>query len=124
MSRILVIDDEQDIRILAKEFLSRDGHQVDLAENGRVGLKLTRLHVYDLVITDIVMPEQDGLEVITELKRLFPLLRIIVMTGGAARLDIAYLLKMALLMKVERALPKPLNFENLQGIVKEILAMP
>jgi DNA-binding NtrC family response regulator len=124
MARILVIDDELHIRTIIEKILTIDNHEVDLAENGKAGLKLASLNDYDLVITDVVMPEQDGLEVITGIKRLFPHIRIIVMTGGAIGLDIAYLLKTAKLMGADRMLPKPLDFEKLQDTVKEMLATP
>ena len=121
MSRILVIDDEPHIRKIIHELLVLDGHEIDQAENGKVGLELIERHRYALIITDIVMPEQDGLEVIMELKRLYPSLRFIVMTGGGDRLDVNSLLKMATLMGAERVMPKPLDFEKLRVAVKEIL---
>jgi CheY-like chemotaxis protein len=122
MARILVIDDEPQIRIVIEAHLLRDGHIVDLAKNGREGLKLAGLNVYDLVITDIIMPEQDGLEVVTELRKIIPRVMIIVMSGGAAGLDIPYLLNMARLMGADRVLSKPLDFTKLQNTVKEVLA--
>jgi DNA-binding response OmpR family regulator len=122
MSRILVIDDDPHIRILIEKFLSDDGHEVDLAENGAVGLKQARLHQYDLVITDVIMPDKDGLDVVMELKRLSPLVRIIVMTGGGAKFDIDTLLHMTKLLKADRGLPKPLDFEKLPLVVREVLA--
>ena len=88
MARILVIDDELHIRTLVKAFLIQDGHEVDLAENGKEGLKLIGLNRYDLLITDIVMPEQDGLGVLMELKGQEPRIRVIVMSGGGERFNI------------------------------------
>ena len=80
MARILVIDDDVEICTLTKRFLLLDGHEVDTAEDGAVGLKLAGRNQYDLVITDVIMPEQDGIEVVVELKKLYPHIRIIVMT--------------------------------------------
>jgi DNA-binding NtrC family response regulator len=122
MARILVIDDNPHIRTLVGKFLAMDGHEVDLAENGAVGLKLAGLRQYDLVITDVIMPEQDGLGVVMELKRLYPLVRVIVMTGGGATFDIDQLLSMTKMMKVDRGLSKPLDFEKLPLVVREVLA--
>ena len=122
MARILVIDDDLHIRTLVGKFLTLDGHEVDLAENGEVGMKLAALHPYDLVITDIVMPEKDGLEVVMELKRLSPLVRIIVMTGGGATFSIQELLNMTKMMKADRGLSKPLDFIKLLAVVREVLA--
>jgi len=122
MAHILVIDDDPQIRTLVEKFLSLDGHQVDLAENGAVGLKLAGLHHYDLVITDVMMPEQDGLEVVMALKRLSPLVRIIVITGGGAKFSIQELLDMTKMLKADRGLSKPLDFEKLPLVVREVLA--
>ena len=121
MARILVIDDAEHIRIVLSKHLLRAGHTVDTAENGDEGLKLFGLNHYDLVITDVVMPEKDGFEVIMALKQMLSSVRIIVMSGGAARLDTQYLLKTAKTMGADRILPKPLNFLKLQIVVKEVL---
>jgi DNA-binding response OmpR family regulator len=121
MARILVIDDTANIRTLVEKFLVLDGHDVDTAENGAVGLKLARLHQYDLVITDVVMPEQDGLEVVMELKRSSPLVKIIVITGGGGTFDIPDLLKMTKMLKADRGLAKPLDYIKLQAVVREVL---
>ena len=123
MSRILVIDDEPHIRILIENFLARDGHEVDLAENGEAGLTLFALHQYDLVITDIVMPAKDGIEVISALNRILPNARVIAMTGGASKLDIRNLLAMAKALGADRVLSKPLDYIKLQAAVKEVLEL-
>ncbi len=124
MARILVIDDEPHLRTIIEEFLVRDGHEVDQAKDGKEGLIQAGLKVYDLVMSDIIMPEMDGLEVVTGLKQISPHVRIIVMSGGAAGLEIPYLLKMARLMGADRVLAKPLDFKKLQNTVKEVLALP
>lgn len=121
MAKILVIDDEPQIRNILKEFLQRDGHEVDIAENGKIGLKMAGQMVYDLVITDVVMPEQDGYEVIMDLVRRTPKIRIIVMSGGAAKLNTQDLLTTAKLMGADRALAKPLDFINFKAVVQEVL---
>jgi len=121
MSKILVIDDEPHIRTLVSAFLVQDGHEVDLAENGMEGLKMIRLNRYDLLITDIVMPEQDGLGVLMELKEQGSRMRIIVMSGGGTRLNIDNYLNLARLMGADRVLSKPLDFLKLQAAVKEVL---
>ena len=122
MARILVIDDDVEICALAKKFLILDEHEVDTAENGAVGLKMAGLNQYDLVITDVIMPEQDGIGVVAELKKLYPHIRIIVMTGGGAKFSISDLLKLTRLMKADRGLAKPLDFEKLLETVREVLA--
>ena len=122
MARILVIDDDVEICTLTKRFLLLDGHEVDTAEDGAVGLKLAGRNQYDLVITDVIMPEQDGIGVVAELKKLYPHIRIIVMTGGGAKFSISELLNITKFMKADRGLAKPLDFEMLLETVRELLA--
>ena len=121
MARILVIDDEPHLRILLESFLLLDGHEVDLAVNGSEGMKLIERNTYDLVLTDVVMPEKDGLEVLMELKGRVPRIRIIVISGGGERLNIKELLNMARLLGADRVLSKPLDFTTLLAVVKEVL---
>ncbi len=121
MARILVIDDEPHLLILVESFLLQNGHEVDLADNGKAGLKLIERNLYDLVITDIVMPDKDGLEVIMELKSRVPRIRSIVMSGGGDRLNNKELLHIAKLMGADRVLPKPLDFTTLLAAVNDVL---
>jgi len=82
MPRILVIDDEPLIRSMVTTILARAGFSVEEASDGVVGL--VKLHRYppDIVITDVFMPNRDGIEVVMELKRSYPTIKIIAMTGG------------------------------------------
>ena len=122
MSHILVIDDAPHIQIVVSEHLHLEGHTVDTAINGKEGLKLFELNHYDLVITDVVMPEKDGFEVFAALKKKASIVKIIYLSCGAARLDTQLLLKTAQAMGADRVLPKPLDFFNLQIAVREVLA--
>lgn len=121
MARILVIDDEQDIRFLIEKFLVRDGHEVDLAENGKQAMKLIEVNNYDLLITDVVMPEKDGIEVLNELQEHATRIKTIVISGGGARGKIENYLVMAKLLGADWVLPKPLDFSKLQIAVNDIL---
>jgi CheY-like chemotaxis protein len=92
MARILVIDDEADMRALLDEMLRAGGHEVVLASDGRDGVAKYRINQADLVITDLFMPNQEGLETIVELRRDFPRVVIIAMSGktsASAMLSIA-----------------------------------
>jgi DNA-binding response OmpR family regulator len=82
MARILVLDDEPSILLMIKKMLEREGHEVDLALNGLEGMALFEKNKPDLVITDIIMPEKEGLETILELRKKHPELRIIAISGG------------------------------------------
>ena len=81
MARILVIDDDQTHRRIIREILLARGHDLTEAEDGNQGLRLQRQHEFDLIITDIVMPGMEGLEMVRELMRLNPSLRIIAISG-------------------------------------------
>ncbi len=81
MARILVIDDDPDMRALLDEMLRAGGHEVVLAGDGRDGVAKYRANRADLVITDLCMPNQEGLETIVELRRDFPGVVIIAMSG-------------------------------------------
>jgi CheY-like chemotaxis protein len=91
MARVLVIDDNPDIRALLREAFELHGYDVEVAHNGRVGLRLMREQAIDVVITDIFMPEQDGIETILELRRDFPDVKIVAMSGGGTTGNLTYL---------------------------------
>jgi len=82
MTRIIVIDDEEDIRNVLQEVLERAGYDVDTADNSDAGLDLLRDKGADLVITDIIMPGKDGVDTAYQIRMEFPNTRIIVMSGG------------------------------------------
>lgn len=121
MARILVIDDEPTVRRYFARVLELAGYDVDVAENGREGMRMFRAHRPDLVITDILMPESDGIETITELKKDFPDTKIIAISGGGAVGPAGYL-KAAELLGANVVLEKPIKATQLREAVNEILA--
>ena len=82
MARILVIDDDGDVRTLLCVQLEAAGHEVRAAADGVAGMALQRKSPAELVVTDIYMPEKEGIETIRELKQEFPATRIIAISGG------------------------------------------
>jgi DNA-binding response OmpR family regulator len=82
MAKILVIDDEPSILLMIKKMLEKAGHEVDMALNGKEGMQMFELNKADLLITDIIMPEKEGLETIVELRKKYPDLKIIAISGG------------------------------------------
>ena len=82
MAAILVLDDNQIMRDLLVLMLQDMGHTVDAAGDGVEGIRLNQAHPYDVVITDLIMPEKEGLETIIELHKTHPLTKIIAMSGG------------------------------------------
>jgi DNA-binding NtrC family response regulator len=87
-ARILVIDDEHMVKSVLSKQLSRAGHQVFLADNGRDGLEIMEREDIDIVLTDIYMPVKEGFETIAELRSRFPHVTIFAMSGGARRLKV------------------------------------
>ena len=83
--RLLIADDNADLRESLRLILERFGYEVCLAADGTRALELQRLAPADVLITDIFMPERDGLETITAFRREFPRTRIIAMSGGGVR---------------------------------------
>ena len=119
MATILVIDDQEPIRYLLRVGLEGDGHQVLEASNGRLGLELYRERSADLIITDIVMPEMDGLEMILELTRNFLNVKVIAMSGG---LESEEPLNVAKLLGARQTFQKPVDMDKLLSAVRYELA--
>jgi two-component system response regulator (stage 0 sporulation protein F) len=119
VASILVIDDDEALRLLLREILQADGHQIREAANGREGLALYRAQPADVVITDILMPEQDGMEVILELTREFLDARVIAMTGASGEQNF---LNVAKLFGARHILEKPFGADQIRHLVDYTLA--
>ncbi|MBF0126189.1 MAG: response regulator [Magnetococcales bacterium] len=123
MARILVIDDDVSIRVLLREILEEEGHAVEEASDGRAGLRQFRKSTPDLVMTDILMPEKDGVELIMELKELSARVPILAMSGGGRGLDAAFNLRMAQDFGANRLLVKPFTRNQALEMIQEALAL-
>ena len=113
MTNILVIDDDPHIVAMLEAILASDSCRVQTAPDGRTGLRVLRECPFDVVITDIVMPESDGFEVIMEINRMKPHPLVIAMTGGSVNLSQEYLSDVARTLKVHRVLYKPFTVDEL-----------
>ncbi|MGD2062532.1 MAG: response regulator [Nitrospirota bacterium] len=120
MACILLIEDDQDIRELFSELLVRAGHEVVPMENGVDAAKVRADVAADLVITDILMPERDGLEAIGELRRCAPDVKIIAISGGS-KIGPTLYLDAAQALGAHRTLAKPVDTAELLGAVNELL---
>ena len=85
MSTILIIDDDEQFNLMLKSALTIKGYDVDTASNGKEAKALYQSNVYDVIITDIIMPNVDGYEVILDLRRMGMSDRIIAVSGGGRR---------------------------------------
>ena len=121
MKRILVIDDEEQICEMLHKKLESAGYEVEEAPNGKVGLRLFREKPFDLVISDIFMPEKEGLETIRELRNDFPELKIIAITGGYSS-GPDELLNVARMLGADHTFPKPFKLKEIVETINELFA--
>ncbi len=120
MKRILIIDDDIVIREILKEALEPLGYDLGEASNGREGMTLFKKKPYDLIITDIIMPEMEGLETILTLKRLASDAKIIAISGGGKATPDGYL-GMAEKLGAHRIFSKPFDPKDLAASVNHLL---
>lgn len=120
MARIIVIDDQEAVRRAVRRSLGTVGHDVLEASDGEVGMQLLADHGADLVITDIFMPGQDGIVTVRRIRREFPTVKVIVMSGGDAtgRMDLR---QDALMLGAAKSLAKPFELADLLAAVREVL---
>jgi CheY-like chemotaxis protein len=119
MARILIIDDDSQILDMLRQTLERDGHEVVDASDGKEGLILYRKNPTDLIITDLIMPEKEGIATIMELRQDFPDVKIIAISGGG-RLEPGQYLSMAKSFGVQYTFAKPVEREDLLEAVREL----
>lgn len=120
MSKILIADDDPQVRAVICRMLVRSGYTVVEAEDGRAALRLWGAGPddFDLLITDILMPEKDGFDAIIEFRKIWPKAKIIAITGGGPyKVDI--LLRTAEKLGVRRTLQKPFDRQTLLDAVRE-----
>ena len=120
MGKILVVDDEPDVLEVIKDILVDAGHDIQVASDGNEAINLTENNNFDLVLTDIIMPEKEGISMILSLKEQNPELNIIAMSGGGYA-GPAFYLETAEGFGADKTLVKPITRENLLKAVNELL---
>lgn len=120
MPRILLIDDDETIRLVLERTLLNAGHHVVLADNGKAGLRALERETFDLVVTDIVMPETEGLELLMRVRERRPESKVIVMSGGGRLKDPGYL-NTARLLGADDVLAKPFGGAEFLAAVEAVL---
>ena len=116
---VLVVDDDPSIRMFIADVLSPDGYSVSRAANGRQALEQLRTQRCHVLITDLIMPEQEGIETIRMARREFPRLRVVAMSGSSGESS----LNAAKYLGAEELLSKPFGAESLRLAVKRVLAV-
>jgi two-component system response regulator MprA len=120
MARILIIDDHADVRDVLESLMASQGYEVDVAPDGRAGLERCDAAMPDLVITDLHMPELDGLETVRELRERSNAVKIISMTGG----DAYYVeknLDSSRIHGADRTFSKPFDVQELLSTIEDLL---
>lgn len=120
MARILVIDDEELIRETIRMKLEQSGHVVTEAANGVEGLRALEDGLFDLVVTDIIMPEQEGIETIRKIRHRDPQVAIIAISGGGRGRNYQFL-DIAKKLGANEALSKPFTGSQLLALVETTL---
>lgn len=121
MPSVLIIDDEQTIRAFLREALTEAGYHVIEAADGKEGLALYRSTPTDLIISDLFMEEQQGLETILRLQSEFPRCKVIAISGGGKWDDPAFFLETAQKMGAQATLAKPIGVMDLLRTVRKVL---
>lgn len=123
MRKILIIDDDEQMRDLLCRTMEYAGFTADAAADGRKGLRLFEKKSYDLVITDLIMPEQEGMETITFLRKEYPNIKIIAISGGG-RIGPETYLPAAKELGADDVLAKPFSIDEITSAVKSLLDVP
>jgi DNA-binding NtrC family response regulator len=119
---ILVVDDEPDIRLLVQQWLEAAGHAVGAVANGSQASVALQQGRFDLVITDVLMPDGDGVDLITEISRTHPAVRVVAISGGGRYTAGSDYLELAKAIGAHAAVLKPFTFGQLQLGIDTALA--
>ena len=120
MARILVIDDEEMVRDMLSRALTKEGHNVVTAGDGEAGLEAFQAMDADVVVTDLIMPRQEGLETIRALHRIDPDVRVLAISGGGMRGDSLYL-EFARKLGAHSVLSKPFTPDEAVDSIRALL---
>jgi CheY-like chemotaxis protein len=124
MAHILVVDDNDELRVVLRLFLEAAGHSIDEAENGRAAIAALKTAHFDLVITDILMPDTDGIEVLRAIRRDHAGLKVIATSGGGSMLDADMALWLSTNLGAAAVLRKPVPRAKLLEAVAAALTPP
>jgi CheY-like chemotaxis protein len=120
MPHVLLIEDNKDLRELLQFVLEGAGHSVSVAIDGEAGLRAQQAHPADIVVTDIFMPNQDGLETIAHLRRDHPGVKVVAMSGGGSRVKGEGTLLTAREIGAHIVLAKPFENDELLAAVHQL----
>lgn len=117
--KILLTDDNAELREVLRETLVEAGHEVFLAENGEQACHLMGAVSPDILVTDVLMPERDGLEVIREFRRIYPEAFVLAMSGGSGLFEDRFCLELARQLGANVIIKKPFSFQEFVKIIEQ-----
>ncbi len=120
MDSVLIIEDDEYVQQMLKQTFERSGYEVATASNGRIGIQLFQGKPFDVVITDLIMPEMEGIETISKLRKDNPDVKIIAISGGGRNNSDDYL-HLAEKIGATRTFAKPVDRNELLKAVKELI---
>ena len=121
MALVLIVDDDPTVLRMLTQVMQRDGHTVIQAEDGEVAMRLFRVQPADVIITDLLMPNKEGLELIAEAREVAPAVGIIAYSGGG-KIEPENYLEFATGMGADRVFTKPVPITDLSVAVRELLS--
>ncbi len=120
MARVLIVDDDMQVRDMLTQMLKRAGHDVAEAGNGNEAIQYCQKNQTDLVITDIIMPDKEGIETIVELRRDFPDIKVFAISGGG-RVSPNNYLKLAEKIGALKTFTKPFSKAEILSAIDEVI---
>lgn len=123
MAKILVVEDSPAVRLSVVAYLESIGLEIVEAENGRLALEALAKQSFDLVITDVLMPEVDGVELIKAIRSSHEGTKVLAMSGGAPNLPAGYVLKMTEMFNADAVLYKPFLNKELGAALGRLLGI-
>ena len=118
---VLLIEDDDFVKNMLKQTFEREGYDVATASNGRIGLRLYQSNPFDVVITDLIMPDMEGIETITHLRKINPSVKVIAISGGGRNRPDDYL-QLAAKLGAIKTFVKPVDRNALLDAVRELVA--
>lgn len=122
MANVLLIEDDEQFRAMLTQMLTQDKHRVTMAEDGEDGLRQALAYKYDVIITDILLPKKDGIEIIMALSRQGGTTPIIAISGGRRTISAEFNLDSATLVGVKATLAKPFSLTDLRQAIAKAVA--
>ncbi|MGN7611532.1 response regulator [Magnetococcales bacterium HHB-1] len=122
MAHILVIEDDELFGIYLEQILHDAGHTTVLAKDGREGLRCWQKETFDLILTDIIMPEKDGIELLRDLRNTAPQPKIIAMSGGGRGVFSGEILSITKVLGADHSIKKPFTKEDILPVIDSLLS--